>query len=90
MLDWLQKFLRERIRKRRWSDKKQLAWIKQTIYDDNQWLSHDLVARSLTQRYLDMLSDSWETVSILQCSDLRTALQLDPNYTNNFVDKESK
>jgi len=74
-------------RKRKWSDRKQLAWIRQTIVSDQQWMAHDPVAVALTQRYLSMLGDKWETVSIPHSGDFRAKIGLDPHYTSNYIAK---
>jgi hypothetical protein len=61
-----------------WSDSRQLYWIKSTIQDDLRWLAHDPIARTLCERYLSMLVEEWEHVSVPHVSQLRQELGITP------------
>ena len=69
-----------RLRRRKWTTTKQVAWIRETIKEDSRWLSHDPTAAALCERYLSMLVEEWELVPISTSSDVRDELQKKPNY----------
>lgn len=66
-------------RRRYWNSAKQLHWLKTTIEADRRWMAHDPVTRELTDRYLKMLVDEWEKVSIEDVRAFRSRVGLKPN-----------
>lgn len=58
----------------------QVTHLEQLIRDDNQWIAHDPIARALTNRYLEALSDNWRSKSFESSDRLRSRLDRDPNH----------
>ena len=52
--------------------------LKQTIIDDNRWLAHDPTASELTERYLKILDEHWESIPIEDTSMFRDRIGLTP------------
>ena len=69
-----------RLRCRKWTTAKQVAWIRETGKEDSRWLSHDPTAAALCERYLSMRVEEWEHVPVTSSNDFRDELQKKPNY----------
>lgn len=72
--------IKEWKRKRKWNAELQLYHLRIEVMSDLRWLGHDPIARELTERYLKMLDDKWEQLSVENISDFRRRIGLDPNY----------
>lgn len=72
-------------RKRKWNAELQLHYLRIEVMSDARWLAHDNTARELTERYLKMLDDKWESQPREDIRDFRTRIGLDPNYNREKV-----
>lgn len=72
-------------RKRKWNTRVQLYNLRIEMMSDARWLAHDNTARELTERYLKMLDDHWESQPREDIRDFRIRLGLDPNYQKEKV-----
>lgn len=66
-------------RKREWNAELQLHYLRIEIMSDARWLAHDNTARELTERYLKMLDDRWESQPREDIRDFRLRIGLDPH-----------
>lgn len=77
------KFIIQKIKafwlKRKWNDEKKIYHLQLMLIQDKQWLSHNPIARELTQRYLSRLSEDWYTQCYESTDDLRDRLGLNPH-----------
>lgn len=73
------KLWREWRRKREWNAELQLYHLRVMVSSDNRWLAHNPIARELTERYLRMLADNWESQPQEDVSQFRERIGLDPN-----------
>ena len=64
------RFRRWRVR-RRWPATEQIRWMRTHLIRDSQWLASDPKAAAICKRYLEMLSDDWQKVSVEGVSDFR-------------------
>ena len=65
-------------RKRKWNAQLQLRYLRIELMSDARWLAHDNTARELTERYLKMLDDHWESQPREDIRDFRLRIGLDP------------
>ena len=75
--------LKEWLRKRRWNAELQISHMRTIMLQDNRWLASSDVARELTERYLKLLADDWETIPEEEISTFRSRICLDPRDTHS-------
>lgn len=63
-----------------WTLEDQVFHLEQMIREDNHWIAHDPIARALTDRYLEALSDTWHSKSFESSDKLRSRLDRDPHH----------
>lgn len=83
MINKLKTILKEWRRKQIWSPDKQLYELRIQVQEDSRWLAHDPVARELTERYLRMLDDRWESQPREFIWKFRERIGLDPHKRSN-------
>lgn len=66
-------------RKRRYWNKRQLEHLHDLISADQRWLSHDPVAKALTDRYMAAFNSDWYKLSYEEVSQFRSRIGLDPH-----------
>lgn len=66
-------------RKHKWNAELQLHYLRIEVMSDARWLAHDNTARELTERYLKMLDDRWESQPREDIRDFRIRIGLDPH-----------
>ena len=69
----------ERERKHRFGLSEQMHHLRLTIQSDQRWMAHSPLASALTERYLSILSDGWETRGIERVDYFRARVGLDPH-----------
>ena len=70
-------------RKRKWNTELQLYRLRVMIQADNRWMAHDPIASEITERYLRMLADNWESQPQEDISQFRDRIGLDPHKRSN-------
>jgi hypothetical protein len=65
--------------RRRWPVTEQVHWMRTHLINDSQWLSGDPKAAALCERYLKMLTEDWQKVSVENISDFRQRIGADPH-----------
>lgn len=78
-IDNLKAKYKEWRRKRKWNAELQLYYLKVEVMSDARWLAHDNTARELTERYLKMLDDHWESQPREDIREFRKRIGLDPH-----------
>lgn len=73
------------IYKRKWSYREQIWWARRNIVDDSVWMSHDKIAREVSERHSAMLKDHWHTTVHLSQARFRESVGLCPH--NRFYTK---
>lgn len=56
--------------------------LRIALINDQRWMSHNPFIRTLTQRYLDILSPDWKTKVIKDSATVRVELKIEPNYSS--------
>ena len=79
LFDFAKAAFKEWQRKRKWNAELQLHYLRVEIMSDARWLAHDNTARELTERYLKMLDDHWESQPREDIRDFRIRIGLDPH-----------
>lgn len=83
MLEKLKARLKEWRRKREWNAELQLYHLRLMVQADNRWMAHNPIVSELTDRYLRMLSDHWESQPQESVERFRERIGLDPHKSSN-------
>jgi hypothetical protein len=83
MLEKLKARFKEWRRKRLWNEKEQLYHLRVMVMADNRWMAHNPIVSELTDRYLRMLSDTWEIQPQESVERFRERIGLDPHKRSN-------
>ena len=67
------------IYKRGWSYREQIWWARRNIVDDAVWMSHNDIAREVSERHSVMLKDEWWSVSFKTQDRFRDDIGLNPH-----------
>lgn len=79
MLEKLKARFNEWRRKREWNAELQLHYLRIAVMQDNRWMAHNPIVSELTDRYLRMLSDHWESQPQESVERFRERIGLDPH-----------
>ncbi len=71
---------KEKARKKKWNAKLQLATLRLMVQEDNRWMASNEIVTELTERYLKVLSDNWESQPQESVDNFRDRLGLNPNH----------
>lgn len=83
MLEKLKARFKEWRRKREWNAELQLHHLRVMVQSDNRWMAHNPIANELTERYLRMLADNWESQPQEDVSQFRERIGLSPHKRSN-------
>jgi hypothetical protein len=79
MIERFKQRIREWRRKRKWNAKLQLYYLRIAMLSDARWMAHNPIVSELTDRYLRMLADDWESQPQEEVSQLRDRIGLNPH-----------
>ena len=69
-------------------DRFKMQNLENMLIEDRQWLIHNTIAKTLTERYRKALSENWHLISFTPISQLRDELNCYPyNKTSKAIDK---
>lgn len=83
MLEKLKARFKEWRRKREWNAELQLYHLRVAVMQDNRWMAHNPIVSELTDRYLRMLSDTWESQPQESVEQFRERIGLCPHKRSN-------
>lgn len=66
--------------RRRWPAAEQVRWVRMQLINDSRWLASDPKASAICERYLEMLSEDWQKVSVEDISSFRRRIGSDPHH----------
>lgn len=90
MLAKLHARFKEWRRKRKWNAERQLYYLRLTVMQDNRWMAHNPIVLELTERYLVMLSDTWESQQIEPIERFRERIGLNPHKDSSAANDTGK
>lgn len=79
MLDDLIRRISEWRRKRKWPAEAQLLRMRSVVQEDQRWMAHNPIVMAITQRYLPLLADDWESKPLEDVSNFRERIGLSPH-----------
>ena len=79
MLDDLIRRISEWRRKRKWPAEAQLLRMRSAVQEDQRWMAHNPIVMAITQRYLPLLADDWESKPLEDVSNFRERIGLSPH-----------
>ena len=62
----------------------QIQNLKTHLLADQQWMAHNRIALTLTNRYLTLLSPDWSSKNVLFSDKLRDILNMNPNKKTTY------
>ena len=83
MLEKLKARFKEWRRKREWNAELQLYHLRVMVMQDNRWMAHNPIVSEVTDRYLLMLSDTWESQPQESVERFRERIGLCPHKRSN-------
>ena len=86
MLEKLKARFKEWRRKREWDAELQLYHLRVMVMQDNRWMAHNPIVSEVTDRYLRMLSDTWESQPQESVERFRERIGLCPHKRSNVQD----
>jgi hypothetical protein len=66
-------------RKRKWNAEEQLYHLRLIVQADNRWMAHNPIVSELTDRYLKVLGDRWESQDVESVDRFRERIGLSPH-----------